>query len=1684
MKKINLNVTIGILIFLFFVTTLIVGVNKFFSKSKADEGVPLVINFSEGNIPQSSNKSNEKNSNILFNDFTIKVYSTLDNRWLFPNYSFSELLSNNNISLNLSGNNIVDEETFYFDDDINDSSWAYSFTGWHIVGTDSYIPMNTVFQQGNYLDLDNIDKNLFVEKDGVLSLNLEATWGKVYFIQNKYKNMVYSEDNDTGYYYLDDEKSTSLTGANDKNIGNSLNSKLATIDEVYERLRADKSLNSMDPYHTVIMLTGDVDYYKNNGSSKESPNFGFSGKYSSDDTISEEQIRSVTFKSYQKKRGDKYTLNLKPKGYYYNWFGSYRFDNINLQLIKSGIFGSQSIGTEMLLCSKSTMKELKMQCFESTNRFDGDITTFRTGQAKYVVLSGGAYNTFSFGWNGQDYYGEERYWYVTDNANIKNSVQAGYQDSGSDKFGKAYGTVNISVYGGIINSIEGGNDGPYTLNIGDRNIKIKGDGSGNTRYDPKINNVYGGPAQSRIYGNINLTIDNCTNISNVYGGGKDFTSNVYGNILLEINNSVISGNVYGGGYNGNTLKTPSTYKEYSLSNSNLSFVEKDISNLNLGEFSVSSGVGGCVNLGLKNSTVKGNIYGSGFGSSQQLPFAYLNNIQYSQGSNNWITKIGEGTVYPEGWENSYTAYPKYDPVTGYILTGAFKEVAYTSLIPSYISFNTYGTSAYLSLATVENVNILIDNSTVGVSDNLNDNKSGNVYGGGAISKVYENTNIEITNNSIIYGNVYGGGDGSTKPDSVTVYKPIDQSEYKKSSYEILSIKNDNGELIPNVKVSSQKPSYSSSVYGEFNWSGDISLLKSETKGIDLKKKLLYSENTNDLGSVIGNTSVTINENSLINGSVYGGGNAGIVKGDAELHISSSNINGKVYAGGNSSSVKNTKLIVDNNSVISKNVFGGGNLGNVIGNSNVNISDSSINTIYGGGYSGNVLGDSNVIISSGSYKNVYGGGDQGCVNGNTYVNIGLENSMKTTTISGLVYGGGHGYDADGDGDASDFTTVNGNSNVLIQGVNTNVENYGSTKLGLVVGNVDVKFKNYWSGNSTSKYKTMNGIDRATTVIFDNSYVLLENKGTDGKLVGIKAIKNLVIPKGSGLKISTDSEISGDFIGGGELYLDTPVSLTVKGNISGQTTLFLNPKLLKNGSKIIKGGINFPYLKVGGNSPNKIAIVSGEPSKYVIKEADKETVNNLKGENYTYFYISEDVSVDNSIDISSSSEYGRNYVSDISNKKNVYMLNNDIFTTDLDVKYYLTSDVSNASDYTNVNRKLVLVSNTTNKSVDIPKGTEIVMKTKDGYYFYNVDKNNISQISLNDFKNEFGKSFEEVINFETSDSVIKTVNEINGTTSYSLNESYKFIFNFNNTNGISNDSYYPSLEILSETNSFSKVKNDIATNVVNVESRDYELSLKCNKDFYENNGLIKLNGSLKLSSLNSDTKGISKKLIFRLRLKDKDDNYIDIPEGSILNIDGKYYLVKNGVIDFNALSDVNSSAINSDINLSLDMKNVLPQDYLVPGDYSLVFEYLSGNIHHEILKLNTNLISSNDNFGLKVVANAIDDISDDKLKVIKSGMNVSRNIMLSFYNGSELNDMNIKVKAVERTAPFVYSETKNTSNNIVISNNNITTGAKKEMTNIINVKFKGTLAKGTYRIVFELYDNAGNYKTSDYVNFIVN
>ena len=82
------------------------------------------------------------------------------------------------------------------------------------------------------------------------------------------------------------------------------------------------------------------------------------------------------------------------------------------------------------------------------------------------------------------------------------------------------------------------------------------------------------------------------------------------------------------------------------------------------------------------------------------------------------------------------------------------------------------------------------------------------------------------------------------------------------------------------------------------------------------------------------------------------------------------------------------------------------------------------------------------------------------------------------------------------------------------------------------------------------------------------------------------------------------------------------------------------------------------------------------------------------------------------------------------------------------------------------------------------------------------------------------------------------------------------------------------------------------------------------------------------------------------------------------------------------------------------------------------------------------------------------------------------------------MKIKIKAVERTGEFEYKETTNSQNKISIYTPEIDTANKTGLEQNVNITFKEDLKSGTYRILIELYDEYGHYRTCDYVNFIVN
>lgn len=1221
------------------------------------------------------------------------------------------------------------------------------------------------------------------------------------------------------------------------------------------------------------------------------------------------------------------------------------------------------------------------------------------------------------------------YWNPVNNYNISGETlnKSNYIQIG----GKA--NINVVTTGGYNNgsNIEGILTNPVSLIVTGGRIT---EGIYGTAY------VQGGS----VKGNVNIFISGGY-ISNVYGGGNGSTyanGEEKGNVNIDITGGIF-GNIYGGGQ---------YYTSKISGDINLS-IENAIINDNIFGGGRGGQVLGSTNLILKNTTVKGNLFGGGLGVADGIKvklIEYYSSQSFEQNKKAYNEKAA--SIGDVNWEEAPNNFPSYNEETAEIEGRRYHcyDVANGSLY-----FYEIGIKYFLTLANVKNnINIDIENSTI----------EQNIYGGASIGLVEGNINLKLKNTNV-NGNVYGGGDGKSTPSTINLYSPI--QDYK----ELTSQGMDNNPWI-----------------GSFSWTSDKDIL-TYFKGIyDGKNKVIYnSDNTTTAFSELSEEAQAVAEKYGTKQLVYSSDveKLGFVEGDITVNIDGGTYKKAVYGGGNNGQVKGNVTLELANISSDQNVYTGGNTGNVEKGTSLTINSGTYANVFGGGYSGKVLGDSTVTINKGTCANIFGGGDQSYVQGNANVTIGQENSSNVINVTGLVYGGGRGYDANNDGDASDFTTVYGNSTVLVQGINTLVENYGSTKLGAVAGNVDVNFKNYWSGNSTAKYKTMNGIDRATTVSFNNSYVLLENKDSSGNLVGIQSIKNLVIPKGSGLKISANGEITGNFEGGGELYLDSLVCLTVKGNITGQTTMILNPKLLEDGNQVIKGGITVPYLKVGGTAPEKIALVSGEANRYKIIQANKETVKEEIGEDYIYYYIAKDVIVQNNITVETNSIENRKYKDKITNTNDVLILNTGTFTTDYNISYYLTDDAYKAKDYSNISRKLKLISNTDKEKVIImPVGTEITMIIDGKYYSYVVNTENLSEISLSDFtNNESSTKYDELKDITNSELVDKSLNEINGTTTYTFKENYKFIINFTNTKGIEVDRYYPSLEVYYGQTSFGDEKKDVANNIVDIQKREYTLDLVNDRTYYEPDKKINLNGTLKIGSLKENTYLPTKDLDLKINLKDSTDNIVKIPEGAQVVINNNYYQVKDGQVICKLLDNLSTSTMQQSLDINLDMSNILPQDRITKGDYKIEVEYLNSKQYEKLTENNISIISKQTEYGVSTDINLINGIENTQIQLISGSQEENRSIKVKYSNLSELNNMKIKIKAVERTGEFEYKETANSKNKIDIDTTELNVVDEKDVEQNINITFKKELQKGTYRILVELYDEFGELRTSDYVNFIV-
>lgn len=861
----------------------------------------------------------------------------------------------------------------------------------------------------------------------------------------------------------------------------------------------------------------------------------------------------------------------------------------------------------------------------------------------------------------------------------------------------------------------------------------------------------------------------------------------------------------------------------------------------------------------------------------------------------------------------------------------------------------------------------------------------------------------------------------------------------------------------------------------------------------------------------GDATITIGKGTIINGNVFGGGKGfsshpkatGLSKVTKDL---SWNTSGAIYTYKLSSDLLNkvssietasvvdgkTTININDGAIISGNVYGGGEYAGTTSTENVviNINNGTVvGDVFGGGYSGVVEGDTKLNIWKGKFKNIYGAGDQNYVGGSTTVIVGNQNDLGIV-VDGLVYGGGRGVDSNSDGDASDYTTVKGSSSVTIEGINTQVQNYGSVKLGAVAGDVDVLFKNYWTGNTTAKYKTMNGIDRATTVTFDNSYVLLENKDENGNLAGIKAIGSLVIPEGSGLKISADGEITNDFVGGGELYLDSAVCLTVGGDISGVTKIILNPGIsTEYNAQIIYGGIENPYMKVKGTSlatdteSPAIELISGEKRYTILSKKIEEN-----SEETSYYYITKTIIITDYVAADSTSAKDRIYNGAIDKSDLIEIKSKESFSSDIILNYELLVDNTLANEdsetYKNLSREFV-IKNENQEPITIPAKTEITMKFEDKYYTY-VLESDMTNVPLTKFKDDNNLNYSGGFS-NLREEVEGEYNQVTNSTSYIHDETYRFIVNFKNTKSFLSDGRYYSMINVNDNNVWIDENQIESANIIYVKNRTYDLNYQLNQSDYIRKDIINLTGNLNIGEFENQAETTN--LYVNMSFLNNDDENVNIPDGSYVTINNTRYYLKNGSITCPLIEGILKDTINQTINLSINMEGVLPQNRLEDGEYKIALNLINeenintSNVIEKQFKIPfiINDISKNE-IGLK--ANLVDKtgFAENANQIIRKEENAERTIKLEY--NSNLISPKIKVKALERTSPFTYEETQNSRKiSTTLEGNEIS-----EITSIleaqsINLSFGEELEVGTYRIVFELYDRYNRKITETFVNFIV-
>ena len=271
-----------------------------------------------------------------------------------------------------------------------------------------------------------------------------------------------------------------------------------------------------------------------------------------------------------------------------------------------------------------------------------------------------------------------------------------------------------------------------------------------------------------------------------------------------------------------------------------------------------------------------------------------------------------------------------------------------------------------------------------------------VYGGNVYGEVTDTVSSLTINGGTFWceRGIFAGGRGTDKYYSDNAYSGNNNN----AGYTKL------GQTYGNIELKINGGTFNCDIFG-----GGYGVADAKLRGTSTSSTL------NDMARVYGKTTVSISgENTVINGSVFGGGDMAAVENgtlDAtDLRIKGNVIiKGDVFASGNG----RTKTYTEHPELVAF----------VKGNAKLSIAGTPriYGDIYGGGAYGSNEGNTTVIADGGYfYKNIYGGGQgdratdtRATINGNATVTLNgvkaaLSASETKTFVEGMhtVYGGGY------------------------------------------------------------------------------------------------------------------------------------------------------------------------------------------------------------------------------------------------------------------------------------------------------------------------------------------------------------------------------------------------------------------------------------------------------------------------------------------------------------------------------------------------------------------------------------------------------------------------------------------------------------------------------------------------------